>query len=86
MLPSQTSTERRRPFPNGEDVVVVFPSGRQVIGRTDGAHGRARVWVDLGEGCKTYPWSWVYAWEDAPEPPCCGDYGPPRCADCPEIR
>lgn len=53
----------------GDDCVVVFPSGKQAAGRVEDTHrGRAVVDLDNG-GTRVYPWSWVYAWEDAPDDP-----------------
>lgn len=70
-------TETRREPREGEDVVIVLPSGKQRTGRLLHWHpwGRADVRIDDEDGprrsfgeVRCYPRSWVWAWEDAPEP------------------
>jgi hypothetical protein len=57
----------------GDDVMVVFPSGRQVVGRVEELvmwHDKLAniiVWVDDYSDSRIYPPGWVHAWEDAPE-------------------
>lgn len=48
----------------GDDVVVTFPSGREVGGRIEEEVGTAEfaVWVDEYRDTRLYPRHWVRAW------------------------
>lgn len=49
----------------GDDVLVTFPSGREVAGRVEEPCGDTHwiVWVDDYSDNRLYPRGWVRAWE-----------------------